>query len=255
MIMSNLTLHHEERYGGIDLKKHYKGYWAGGLGISILLHLLVIMLYLGWSWFKPETEKATNGPDRTTVDFTREVSTATEESLSQSTSAPRAPEALIRHSIAGIPVPVPNAIETPNSEYPIQSESTVGSPFGKDTSNRNTGNIGSRIANAKREPDEGAGSDFYVPVDKEPTPIRNLQSMVTYPELAVRSQIEGKVSLRLRIGKDGHVEKIIVDRSSGYEILDNAAIESLKNARFTPALQGHEPVTVWYEAPIEFRLR
>ncbi|MFB0515606.1 MAG: energy transducer TonB [Candidatus Neomarinimicrobiota bacterium] len=75
-----------------------------------------------------------------------------------------------------------------------------------------------------------------------------------YPPEAYEKQIEGKVILRLRIEKEGNVSKAEVLTSSGYDILDNAALEMARTVRFTPGLVSGEPRALWITWPIVFEL-
>jgi len=50
---------------------------------------------------------------------------------------------------------------------------------------------------------------------------------LNYPEDA-RGKLYGNLTLTIRVNSDGRVEKVEIDRSSGYKILDNAAIRIVK---------------------------
>jgi protein TonB len=80
-------------------------------------------------------------------------------------------------------------------------------------------------------------------------------SYFAYPPLAQRRNWQGEVRLGLRIEADGQLSNIRVVQSSGYSILDNAAIKSLRQiAAFPDAdnwLHGRNFDTV---LPIEYRL-
>ena len=57
MALSNLVVEKLEQYGGIDLKRNYQKYFSNALGVSIALHLLVILLYVGWNWFNDDEKR------------------------------------------------------------------------------------------------------------------------------------------------------------------------------------------------------
>ena len=57
-----------------------------------------------------------------------------------------------------------------------------------------------------------------------------------YPFIARRKGIEGKVLLIFTINKKGYLQNIKIEKSSGYAILDKAAIESVKKASPFPEL-------------------
>jgi TonB family protein len=57
-----------------------------------------------------------------------------------------------------------------------------------------------------------------------------------YPADAIRAELEGRVEIKLRINKSGRVASCAVSRSSGHQILDDAACtQAKKHARFIPA--------------------
>lgn len=76
----------------------------------------------------------------------------------------------------------------------------------------------------------------------------------TYPRLSKRIGEQGEVRLRVLVAVDGRVASVQLSRSSGYERLDEAAMESVKQWRFKPATQGGEPLETWVEVPVKFVL-
>lgn len=74
-----------------------------------------------------------------------------------------------------------------------------------------------------------------------------------YPGLARQAGIDGIVSVRVRIGKDGKVREAVV--LDGAEPLHAAALASVRTAVFKPALQGTRPVEVWVVMPVVFELQ
>jgi periplasmic protein TonB len=57
---------------------------------------------------------------------------------------------------------------------------------------------------------------------------RRLAELKRYPSAARLNGWEGKVVLRAVIRADGHLSEVKVHRSSGYEVLDNAAMEAIR---------------------------
>ena len=76
-----------------------------------------------------------------------------------------------------------------------------------------------------------------------------------YPLLARRRGYQGKVLLEVLVKKDGRAGSIRLARSSGYEVLDRAAIKGVRNWLFHPAKRGNELVEMWVEIPIRFQLK
>jgi TonB family protein len=79
-----------------------------------------------------------------------------------------------------------------------------------------------------------------------------LQTRPIYPEVAHSAGIEGTVSMRVLIGKEGGVEQISV--VSGEPALRNAAMEAVRRWRYRPFMLDGEAVSVVTTVNLEFRL-
>ena len=73
-----------------------------------------------------------------------------------------------------------------------------------------------------------------------------------YPQLARDAGVEGTVLVWALVGLGGQVEDTRVHRS--IPMLDSAALEAVRQWRFTPALANRHPVRVWVAVPVRFRL-
>ncbi|MCD6486882.1 MAG: energy transducer TonB, partial [Syntrophobacterales bacterium] len=69
-----------------------------------------------------------------------------------------------------------------------------------------------------------------------------------YPPIAKRKGYEGTVLLSVKILANGTVDKLRVKKSSGYSILDRAAIKTVKKWRF------ETPFTTRVDIPVRFVL-
>lgn len=76
-----------------------------------------------------------------------------------------------------------------------------------------------------------------------------------YPPVLREAGIGGSVSVWFFIDEEGVVRKTLVNRSSGYAELDDAALAVAEVMRFSPALNGSEPVPVWVPLDIAFTPR
>jgi protein TonB len=56
------------------------------------------------------------------------------------------------------------------------------------------------------------------------------------------------------VSKDGKAASIQLSRSSGYNILDRAAIRGVRGWLFYPAKRGDELIEMWVKIPIRFTL-
>ncbi|HVU08390.1 MAG TPA: energy transducer TonB [Verrucomicrobiae bacterium] len=75
-----------------------------------------------------------------------------------------------------------------------------------------------------------------------------------YPEQAKRWHQQGIVVLSLYINESGALDKIEIAKSSGFPLLDNAAIRAMKMSHFNPALSGSVPIRSHAEVTVTFRL-
>lgn len=75
-----------------------------------------------------------------------------------------------------------------------------------------------------------------------------------YPYLARRQGQEGRVVLRVRVSARGDAKAVAIQRSSGYRLLDEAALEAVRKWRFVPASRGGSKVPAPVDVPISFKL-
>ncbi len=75
-----------------------------------------------------------------------------------------------------------------------------------------------------------------------------------YPKEAIQQRIEGETLLKVQVLSSGTPGQISVYRSSGSELLDQAAIDAISNWQFHPAKRAGKAVDAWITAPIRFSL-
>ncbi|MGA3228310.1 MAG: energy transducer TonB [Candidatus Binatus sp.] len=76
-----------------------------------------------------------------------------------------------------------------------------------------------------------------------------------YPAIARRRAQQGTVTVSVLVGADGSVERAEVADSSGFDTLDDAALETVRSRwRFVPARHGGLAVESWVLVPIRFAL-
>lgn len=76
-----------------------------------------------------------------------------------------------------------------------------------------------------------------------------------YPPEALAAGIEGTVMLRTRVEEDGRVSAVSIHESSGYEVLDEAALAVVRYWRFLPARRGGRPMAYEVGVPVRFYIR
>jgi protein TonB len=75
-----------------------------------------------------------------------------------------------------------------------------------------------------------------------------------YPGIATSRGWEGTVHLLVNVSAAGDSEEVTVQRSSGYDVLDEAAVEAVEKWKFIPAKRGETPVSSSVVVPINFVL-
>ncbi len=152
------------------------------------------------------------------------------------------PIALATKAIAsvGVPKPVPDALaiqETSLDQTLISGITTV-----------NT-NASENIVVDTMIPQINA----YVPHEIEPKFL--YQPTLVFPSAARSFGYEGTTFIKALLDLDGSVMRIAVVKSSGFPILDSAAVDYIAGAKFSPALQQKKPVRVWIGQTITFQLK
>ena len=74
----------------------------------------------------------------------------------------------------------------------------------------------------------------------------------TYPLIARKKGWEGRVLIQAEIDREGNVSEIKVLESSGFQVLDDASLETLKKWKFTPAKIGNKFVDDTVNIPVKF---
>jgi protein TonB len=77
-----------------------------------------------------------------------------------------------------------------------------------------------------------------------------------FPLQALRQHMQGSVLLRVLVDETGKPVNVLVERSSGYALLDRSAREQvLASWRFQPALVNGRAVPAWARVPVTFNLQ
>jgi protein TonB len=76
-----------------------------------------------------------------------------------------------------------------------------------------------------------------------------IERVKRYPALARQWGMEGTAELEFRIARNGSVQDVVVVKSSGFPLLDEASVETIKRAQPLPAIPGTIRI------PISYRLR
>ncbi len=76
-----------------------------------------------------------------------------------------------------------------------------------------------------------------------------------YPPSARRKRVQGRVLLAVVVTKSGRASSVRIRKSSGFQLLDQAALKTVKRWRFRPATRNGQPVRARVIVPITFKLK
>jgi protein TonB len=213
------------------------------LAFSILVHLLVVVGVLVVS---PLVANGELPEPRRPVEFIEVVAPPVPTLPPPRSSGAARSERVNPHAA---PVEAPDNIAP---EPPGEPFETIGSPTGV-VNGLDDGIDGSLTAIDPPPPPPPAPAAAPLRVGgsiRQPRKIHDVSPV--YPALALAARKEGIVILEAEIGEDGRVRNTRLLRS--IPLLDEAAIEAVRQWRFTPTLLNGEPVPVVMTVTVAFTL-
>jgi periplasmic protein TonB len=75
-----------------------------------------------------------------------------------------------------------------------------------------------------------------------------------YPAFSRRVGEEGRVVMKVLVSADGAADEVQIEKSSGSDRLDNAAVNAVKKWRFIPAKKNNQPLSAYVLVPMKFSL-
>jgi len=165
-------------------------------------------------------------------------------------------EVLIIEEAPPLPEPIPEPAPTPE---PVPEEPTPPKPEEILTTNQTDEVVApqptpepkrvERKASPQRPTPVVAAKTANVP---QPVVIRNTPPI--YPETARRAGWEGRVTVRVEVSADGLPMSVALEKSSGYGVLDQAALRAVKGWRFQPRTIGGVTMAGTVDVPVNFTL-
>lgn len=159
-------------------------------------------------------------------------------------------------------VPLPPTILDPAAPPALSSVNKIGLPWMSDDTNSPGPGDSNTIGNSKGRtmgdgPVDGPGgvggsSSAYRPGVKLPTCVYCPDPQ--YTDEAREAKLQGRVTLRVLVGADGHASQVQLVQGIGMG-LDDHAVQSVRSWKFTPAQDAtHRAVPSWITIEIIFRL-
>jgi protein TonB len=75
-----------------------------------------------------------------------------------------------------------------------------------------------------------------------------------YPRRARQLEQEGEALIRVKLDPRGNAAEVLVWKSSGFALLDAAAMTAVRGWRFVPAHRDGKAIVAWVEIPVRFAL-
>lgn len=212
-----------------DLRNYYRLYIEFGMMITILLLVGLFRMHYNP---KGNGENFTPPPQEV-VKMEKVVQTK------QETKPPPPP-------MPQVPVAVPNNQVINDAPIDLNSELNLNSPLNLPPPPAPSNSTG-----------KNKNQQVFVIVEKMPHLIGGmsaLENKITYPKLARKAGIEGRVYITFIVNKHGDVIDPKVVRGIGGGC-DSEALRVVKQAHFTPGMERGRPVNVRYTMPIYFKLQ
>ncbi|HEV8538195.1 MAG TPA: TonB family protein [Bacteroidota bacterium] len=240
--MPENSLESKSHYGMREIRAMYQKYAMRALAAAVLLHLAGIGGYYLAQVLGEEEEPTM------TVRIMKYTDLGPPPSITNTEAAPQVQVTVpVAKPTVGVPVPVPDAEVNPEQTIASQKElSEVVSP----TVNTGDGDGSAQIQQDINIEDEEPPD--FVPFEKGPIPVKEVKP--EYPEFAKRISAEGTVWIKIWVDKEGKPKKVVIQKSSDNEALDESAKKAAMQYLFTPAIMNNGPVAVWVSIPFRFKL-
>jgi protein TonB len=111
------------------------------------------------------------------------------------------------------------------------------------------------VTNVKAPPPVAAPPAPDVEARLDPKARRNIFGENDYPAISRRLNEEGDVIIAILVNGDGSVGEVKVEKSSGFQRLDDAAVEFYKKAKYLPATKDGKPLVAWKTLKVTFKLK
>ena len=243
--------HKNKDYGSYKLRKSYKKYVTISMWIAIFIVLMVTTGPAIYRWINPEEVVETKRKVVQITQLEQPPSIGEQQEIEEIQAPP------LKSTIKFTP-PVVKPDEQVQDEYmPTVDELKEVDP-GAETQEGVEGGVDySLIEVEEKVVEEEKAPTYFVAVEEMPEPIggiKAIQEKISYPEIAKRAGVEGKVYILAFVDENGNVTKAQVLKGIGAGC-DEAAQDAVLQTKFKPGKQRGTPVKVQVSIPIVFKLQ
>jgi len=220
-----------------------RSHLSGSVPISIAAHLVVLILLL---IIPLAADVALPMPERGLPEFVRAVPAPPPPAFvpaSHRVATATPPESVLA------PTEAPSTIAPEVARNDPQFDMPIGPPGGLPAGIDDVGAVGSVVATPA--PPERPPATVRVAQLPEP-PRKIVDARPVYPDIARISHVAGTVIMEAVLDPSGRVTQLRVVRS--VPLLDQAALEAVRQWRYTPSIYGGRPVSVLMTITIRFTL-
>jgi protein TonB len=252
----------QSTYGAVEVKEFIRKYTYIGFGLTVAIFIAILAIW----WGINKAQQANDDAKRFLIPKSSiTMDQYAQDNQAEAEIAPPPQDMKIEYATAqkaGNPVPVTDLeIIKDLKEFATmdQLDQSLSANQGIEVSdlnsvldNANLSDKSTQITTAVESlPEDGV----FMEVESEPNvDLEALMKKIVYPETARRAGVEGRVIVRVLVGKDGKPIKSKI-QSSESSLLENAALEAVNKTSFVPAIQNGSPTTCWVSIPIQFRLK
>lgn len=232
-------------------------------GFILALFIHGIMFFIGGKYFvKPVQHSVPSDYASVDVDLVAAVPPSGTEAVQSLTSAPEEQQELVKpappEKLATLPQPSVNTDQSITPATERQQESVKPVPREEPVTP-----VQPKVDTAKSTPPTREKQQQTVKPVQRPsqgttgtknTPGYSRNQPPEYPQLAKQMHQEGLVILRVEIDQKGIPVQVEIAQSSGYPLLDQAALKAVRRWKFQPGRIGDSPVKSVVAVPVRFRM-
>lgn len=253
-------------YQGAELKNFYNKYIMRALVFSIAVHVVAV-----GAWFISSAVNDANADKKDEISDIRYIEVTEPPMINeQKVETPpdiEEPKMIAKKDLAAlIPTPVrkidAQEITTKTQDQLNEIKVNVASDGDENGSNITDGTFVIKDEDIKKNIDTDKKDNVIIDKNHEPFEVQiaptavnlgSVQGSMSYPQRAIDEGTEGRVVVKILVGKDGEVIKI--GSISGPEVFKDEVRDKVYDLVFTPAVQNGQKVKCWVSVPFNFKLK
>lgn len=261
-------------YGASELKKNYQRFFRRGFEFAVILHVVVVSSYLLADYISSkdkDSELNNTNPRVVNVSLTDLAPPPSVQEEEEEYIPPKIIEKIVE------PKKDLTALEPEPVRKEKAEEQTIKTQKQLEEIKTPVSDVGDTVSYSFNEPVKVEKKKIEQKIEKKEKPVikkekektifksyevekppeavnlSQVQSSMKYPDIAIQANIEGRVTVKVLVGKDGNVIK--VGSLSGPDVFHEEVRDKVRDLQFTPGLQNGKPVKVWVTVPFNFRLQ